>query len=133
MIGAAETIDLAESYLRDGLPFHAHEVFEARWRCCPVDERPLWRALAQLAAGLTHHARGNNIGADALLRRAIEGLEAYADSQAGDSQDAAPVTDARGSVLDFDELVTRIRVALADDDIDALTHDLIALPRALGR
>ncbi len=132
MIGSAETIDLAENYLRDGLPFHAHEVFEARWRCCPVAERSLWRALAQLAAGLTHHARGNNLGAGALLRRATEGLEAYAESRAGDSQDAAPITDARGSVLDFDELVRRIQIAL-DDDIDALAHDLIALPRALGR
>lgn len=124
---------MAEGYLRDGLPFHAHEVFEARWRCCPDDERSLWRALAQLGAGLTHHGRGNNVGADALLRRAIEGLETYAESRGEGPQDSTPITDPRGRVLDLDKLVTRIQIALAEDDIDALAHDLIALPRAPGR
>ena len=53
-----------------GRPFHAHEVFEQRWRCCPDEERALWQGLAQWAAALTHEARGNPRGTAALAARA---------------------------------------------------------------
>lgn len=66
----AETLASAAALLADGLPFLAHEVFEQRWRDGPVDEREVWRGLAQWAAGLTHSARGNRIGADRLGERA---------------------------------------------------------------
>ena len=66
----------ADEYLRAGLPFHAHEVFEQRWRCWPINERLAWQALAQWAAALTHEARGNPIGARSVARRASENLEA---------------------------------------------------------
>lgn len=69
-VGSGEAISEALSYLAEGLPFHAHEVLEQRWRCCPDPERPLWRALAQAAAALTHAARGNPVGAQRLLARA---------------------------------------------------------------
>lgn len=71
---ATEALD----YLAAGLPFHAHEVLEMRWRCCPAAERPLWRGLAQAAAGATHAARGNAIGADRLLARGRANIEAFA-------------------------------------------------------
>ena len=51
-------------------PFHAHEVLEQRWRCCPPEERTLWRGLAQWGAALTHRARGNAVGASAVAARA---------------------------------------------------------------
>lgn len=60
----------ALAYLDAGRPFHAHEVLEQRWRCCPVDERPLWRGLAQWSAALTHRARGNAVGAVSVAARA---------------------------------------------------------------
>lgn len=63
------------SYLDLGLPFHAHEVLEQRWRCCPPQERQAWRALAQWAAALTHHARGNPIGSARVADRALAGLD----------------------------------------------------------
>ena len=48
------------------------------WRACgkaaPPAEREVWRALAQVAVGLTHAQRGNPRGAVALLRRAVDGL-----------------------------------------------------------
>lgn len=77
-ISAEEATAHALDYLQRGLPFHAHEVLEQRWRCCPEVERALWRALAQAAAGVTHAARGNAEGARRLHARAISGLQEYA-------------------------------------------------------
>jgi hypothetical protein len=62
----------ATSFLRLDLPFHAHEVFEQRWRCCPPGERDCWRALAQWGAALTPRARGNPKGSREVAARAIE-------------------------------------------------------------
>lgn len=76
-ISSAEAIAEARDYLARGLPFHAHEVLELRWRCCPDDERPLWQALAQAAAGATHAARDNIVGAQRLHDRAREAIASY--------------------------------------------------------
>jgi len=73
-ISTAETIELARDYLQQDLPFHAHEVFEQRWRCCPPDERALWQALAQLGAAITHAARGNDRGAHRVGLRGLDKL-----------------------------------------------------------
>ena len=62
--------------LEADLPFHAHEVFEQRWRDCAPEDRQAWRALAQWAAALTHAARGNREGARRLADRALRTLEA---------------------------------------------------------
>lgn len=74
-ISADDAWRLAMQYLDDDLPFHAHEVFEQRWRCCPTDERALWQGLAQWAAALTHEKRGNAVGADAVARKAEATLD----------------------------------------------------------
>ncbi|MYS20749.1 hypothetical protein GA0115240_12294, partial [Streptomyces sp. DvalAA-14] len=74
----ARTLAEAQQLLDAALPFHAHEVLEDRWKTAPADERSLWRALAQLAVGLTHAARGNSRGAATLLDRAAQGLAPYA-------------------------------------------------------
>ncbi|MFD8494499.1 DUF309 domain-containing protein [Amycolatopsis sp. NPDC059657] len=68
----------AQGLLDDGKPFHAHEVFEDAWKSTDGPERELWRALAQLAVGLTHIARGNGAGGAALLQRGAENLEPFA-------------------------------------------------------
>ncbi len=60
----------ALAHLEERRPFHAHEVLEQRWRCCPDAERDLWRGLAQWGAALTHQARGNPTGARTLALRA---------------------------------------------------------------
>ncbi|MFD5506645.1 DUF309 domain-containing protein [Streptomyces sp. NPDC127051] len=70
----AETVAEAQRLLDAGMPFHAHEVFEDAWKSGPEAEAPLWRALAQLAVGLTHAARGNAVGGARLLRRGAEAL-----------------------------------------------------------
>lgn len=67
----AEVWRLAESLIDDALPFHAHEVCEARWRVCAPDQRTLWRGLAQWGAARTHEARGNSVGAQRVAARAL--------------------------------------------------------------
>ncbi|MBQ0986941.1 DUF309 domain-containing protein [Streptomyces sp. F63] len=73
------TLEEAQRLLDEGKPFHAHEVLEDAWKAAGErPERPLWRAMAQLAVGMTHAARGNIKGAVALLGRAADGIEPYA-------------------------------------------------------
>ncbi|WP_101525838.1 DUF309 domain-containing protein [Nocardioides houyundeii] len=72
-----ETLDLARSLLQEGRPFAAHEALEVRWKSCPAEERELWQGLAQLCVGLTHAARGNQVGAERLVERAAGRLDAY--------------------------------------------------------
>ena len=74
----AEALAEAERHLAGGRPFAAHEVLEAVWKSAPAPEAPLWRALAQLAVGLTHAQRGNARGTASLLRRGGEALAAAA-------------------------------------------------------
>jgi uncharacterized protein len=76
MITGADAAALADQLLREGRPFHAHEVLEAAWKSGPPDERDLWQGLAQIAVGLTHARRGNARGAAALLRRGTERVRA---------------------------------------------------------
>jgi hypothetical protein len=73
-----EALDLARSLMREGRPFAAHEVLEARWKAGPEEERDLWQGLAQICVGLTHAARGNTTGAVRLLERGVDRLEEYA-------------------------------------------------------
>ncbi len=72
------TISEAQELLDDGMPFHAHEVFEDAWKSGDDREQGLWRGLAQLAVGLTHAARGNTKGAQSLLRRGAGNVRPYA-------------------------------------------------------
>lgn len=73
-----ETVETALALLREGRPFSAHEVFEARWKAAPDAERDLWQGLAQVCVGLTHWARGNTVGASRLVERGAGRIEAYA-------------------------------------------------------
>lgn len=72
-----QTLIEAQQLLDAGRPFHAHEVFEDAWKSARDRHAPLWKALAQLAVGVTHQLRGNQVGAVRLLQRAAAGLEPY--------------------------------------------------------
>jgi uncharacterized protein len=73
-----ETVAKAMALLGEGRPFSAHEVFEARWKDAPDEERDLWQGLAQICVGLTHAARGNGRGAVSLLERGAGNVGTYA-------------------------------------------------------
>ncbi|WP_040925526.1 DUF309 domain-containing protein [Saccharomonospora marina] len=77
---AGETLREGQRLLDEGMPFHAHEVFEDAWKSGPEAEGDLWRGLAQLAVGVTHAARGNPTGAASLLRRGADGIGRYGES-----------------------------------------------------
>jgi hypothetical protein len=77
-----ETLREAQRLLDLGMPFHAHEVLEDAWKSAPEATRALWKGLAQLAVGVTHAARGNTVGAAALLTRGADHIEPYGDEDA---------------------------------------------------
>ena len=112
VIGGTEAAALADQLLRDGRPFHAHEVLEAAWKSGPTDERDLWQGLAQIAVGLTHARRGNARGAVTLLGRGAERVRAHQD-QAGSPRAGGPLGSPFGmNIAAFlaaaDDLATRI-------------------------
>jgi hypothetical protein len=86
----AETLAEAQQLLGQGLPFHAHEVFEDAWKSSTGADRALWKGMAQWAVGLTHLSRGNRRGAVTLLTR---------------GRDAIAVFDGRPHGIDIDGLV----------------------------
>ncbi|MFJ6934841.1 DUF309 domain-containing protein [Streptomyces sp. NPDC101132] len=102
-----ETVREAQRLLDAGMPFHAHEVFEDAWKTGPAEEAGLWRALAQLAVGLTHAARGNATGGARLLLRGAAGLaEAAEVAGAAEATGDAEVPGGRRPYgLDLDGLV----------------------------
>jgi hypothetical protein len=69
-----EALGEAQRLLDSGHAFAAHEVLEAVWKSTPGPDRALWQGLAQLAVGLTHRARRNEAGAQALLLRGASTL-----------------------------------------------------------
>jgi hypothetical protein len=97
VVTPAEAAELGGRLLAEGLPFHAHEVFEAAWKSVPGPERELWRGLAQIAVGLTHARRGNARGATALLRRGAGRVRESA-AQPGYGVDAAHVAAAAADI-----------------------------------
>jgi hypothetical protein len=78
VLSPTESLREAERLLAAGRPFHAHEVLEGAWKACGDDRRELWKGLAQLAVGITHVRRGNDVGAVRLLTRAADRIEPYA-------------------------------------------------------
>ncbi|WP_244929721.1 DUF309 domain-containing protein [Nocardioides sp. W7] len=96
----AETLAYARRLLDEGRPFAAHEALEVRWKSGPDEERELWQGLAQLCVGLTHHERGNGVGAARLVERAAGRLASYerGGGPAYDLDLAALVACARGRV-----------------------------------
>jgi hypothetical protein len=73
----AETVAQAQDLLDQGLPFHAHEVFEDAWKSAGGADRALWKGMAQWAVGLTHLARGNRRGAITLLTRGRNAIAVF--------------------------------------------------------
>ena len=79
----AETLARADALLAEGRPFQAHEVLEALWHVAADEERGFWQGLAQVAVGLTHAQRGNQVGAVALLRRGSDGVARHVGADHG--------------------------------------------------
>jgi hypothetical protein len=76
-LSPADGLAEAQRLLDEGRPFQAHEVLEASWKSAPDAERELWQGLAQLAVGLTHALRGNDVGGARVLRRGADRISGY--------------------------------------------------------
>ena len=109
-ISGPDAAALADRLLREGRPFHAHEVLEAAWKSAPPAERDLWQGLAQIAVGLTHARRGNARGAAALLRRGAQRVRA-------DGRDRPYGMDIPAVLAACDDLAARIE----RQGLDAIT------------
>lgn len=76
-LAPGDALPLAQRLIDEARPFHAHEVLEIAWKSVPPGERQVWKGLAQIAVGLTHARRGNDVGAKALLRRGAAAVAAH--------------------------------------------------------
>ena len=131
VITGAEAAALADRLLRDGRPFHAHEVLEAAWKSGPASERDLWQGLAQIAVGLTHARRGNARGAVALLSRGAERVRGYQDGAGSQRAVVRPASPFGMNVALFlaaaDDLAARIeRDGLDEIPLADLSPGLLA-------
>jgi uncharacterized protein len=121
---------LADQLLREGRPFHAHEVLEAAWKSAPPRERDLWQGLAQIAVGLTHARRGNARGAVTLLRRGAQRVRAQQDQRgprAGPEREHPYGMDIPAVLAACDDLAARIeRHGLGDIPPADLAPGLLA-------
>ncbi|MFI5760914.1 DUF309 domain-containing protein [Streptomyces sp. NPDC051563] len=119
-----ETVREAQRLLDAGMPFHAHEVFEDAWKSGPAEAAPLWRALAQLAVGLTHAARGNAVGGARLLRRGAAALAGPAGAGTGAVTVPGPPygMDLPGLVRWARELAVRVEAGAAVDAAAEAPH-----------
>ena len=113
-ITGPEAARLADQLLREGRPFHAHEVLEAAWKSAPPCERDLWQGLAQIAVGLTHARRGNANGAAALLRRGAQRIRSHQD-QPGPTAAPEYGMDIPAVLAAADDLAARIERHGLDD------------------
>ena len=131
-ITGPDAAKLADQLLREGRPFHAHEVLEAAWKSAPPRERDLWQGLAQIAVGLTHARRGNARGAAALLRRGTQRVRAYQDQPqppTGHEPDHRYGMDIPAILAASEDLAARIeRHGLDDLPPGDLTPRLLARP-----
>ena len=83
-LSVAENHLLGIDYLNAGNFFGAHEAWETAWRMSKgSDEEEFFKGLSQLGAGYTHYARGNPIGARALLSRGLGRIRGYGPSRRG--------------------------------------------------
>jgi hypothetical protein len=69
---------LGREHFNAGRYFPAHEAWEGAWRQARgTTDEELYKGLSQIAAGYTHHLRGNPSGAATLIRRGAGRIAAY--------------------------------------------------------
>lgn len=64
-------------HLRARRWFEAHEELETAWRTAPAEERDFCQGLVHVAVAWYQHARGNRVGTERQLDKALRRLAAY--------------------------------------------------------
>lgn len=70
-------------HLRAGRWFEAHEELEAAWRAAATGERDFYQGLVHVAVAWYQHGRGNRVGTERQLEKALRRLAAYEPAHRG--------------------------------------------------
>jgi uncharacterized protein len=66
-----------------GRYFEAHEELETAWRAAPAEERDFYQGLVHVAVAWYQAGRGNRVGTERQLEKALRRLEAYEPAHRG--------------------------------------------------
>src|SRR6185437_1532445 len=69
--------------IRAGRYFEAHEELEAAWRAAAAEERDFYQGLVHVAVAWYQHGRGNRVGTERQLEKALRRLAAYEPAHLG--------------------------------------------------
>jgi hypothetical protein len=64
-------------HIRAGRYFEAHEELEIAWRAAPAEERDFYQGLVHVAVAWYQAGRGNRVGTERQLEKALRRLEPY--------------------------------------------------------
>jgi hypothetical protein len=70
-------------HIRAGRYFEAHEELEIAWRAAAPEERDFYQGLVHVAVAWYQDARGNRVGTERQLEKALRRLAAYEPSHRG--------------------------------------------------
>lgn len=93
--------------IRAGSFFEAHEELEDAWRAAPAEERDFYQGLVHVAVAWYQAGRGNRVGCERQLEKAVRRLGPYAPEHRGVNvtaileQVAAAAKTVRGGSLDL--------------------------------
>jgi hypothetical protein len=70
-------------HIRAGRYFEAHEELEIAWRAAPAEERDFYQGLVHVAVAWYQAGRGNRVGTERQLDKALRRLEPYEPAHRG--------------------------------------------------
>ena len=77
------SLDRGLELIRDGEYFAAHEQLEDAWRAAPAPERDFLQGLVHVAVAWYQAGRGNRVGCERQLAKALRRLAPYGPSHRG--------------------------------------------------
>ena len=73
----ADPFKTGVEHIRAGRWFEAHEELEIAWRAAPAEERDFYQGLVHVAVAWYQDTRGNRVGTERQLEKALRRLAAY--------------------------------------------------------
>ncbi len=70
-------------HIRAGRYFEAHEELEIVWRAAPAEERDFYQGLVHVAVAWYQAGRGNRVGTERQLEKALRRLEPFEPAHLG--------------------------------------------------
>jgi predicted metal-dependent hydrolase len=70
-------------HIRAGRYFEAHEELEIVWRAAPAEERDFYQGLVHVAVAWYQAGRGNRVGTERQLEKALRRLEPFEPAHRG--------------------------------------------------